>query len=299
MDEVAPRDAPPTRRRRYPHRGPPPPAARRKKQTQPLQPDMSWRCSALSNAALCENMASAGLISRGPALEALAACDRALFCENPPLARALPPGPRTSLGAIPKIAVPPSLPAKIVYQDAPYPIGFGATISAPHMHAAVVEALRAKLIPGARVLDVGSGTGVLVAIFAKLVCGGGGGKVVGVDHVPELVASSRDSLRACAAGDGGLAAALAAGSVEVVVGDGRLGHAPGAPWDAIHVGAAAPTLPSALVEQLAPGGLLIIPVGDEEQSLLEVSKDAQGKVSTRELFGVRYVPLTDLRHQLQ
>jgi protein-L-isoaspartate(D-aspartate) O-methyltransferase len=236
---------------------------------------MAWRCSAQSNAALCENLASAGIVSRGPLLTALVATDRGHF-------------------------FPPGLAANVIYQDAPHPIGFGATISAPHMHAGVVEALSSKLVPGSRVLDVGSGTGILLGVFARLVCGADGGKVVGVEHVPELARSSLANLRESAAAGGGvLAAALARGCVEVVVGDGRAGYSPAGPYDAIHVGAAAPTLPPALVEQLAPGGVLIIPVGEKEQELLEVTKGADGRVVQRVLMGVRYVPLTDLRHQLQ
>lgn len=217
-------------------------------------------------------MLAAGLISRGPVYDALASTDRAHF-------------------------FPESCPDEVRYQDAPYPIGYGATISAPHMHAHVLEALSAKLVPGARVLDVGSGTGILLAAFSKVVCPGGG-KVVGVEHVPELVRSSLANLAKAAVGDAVLTAALG-GACEVVCSDGRLGYASAAPYDAIHVGAAAPTLPRALVDQLAPGGMLVIPVGDDEQALMEVVKDANGNVRSRELFGVRYVPLTDLRHQLQ
>ena len=177
---------------------------------------MAWRSSASTHAALCENLAAAKVISRGAALNALLAVDRAAF-------------------------FPLGLEPSIVYQDAPYPIGHGATISAPHMHAACVEALKHKLTPGARVLDVGSGTGILCAVFGCLV--GPTGRVVGVEHVEPLVRASRASL----------AAVGALTCVEVVCGDGRLGWPAGAPYDAIHVGAAAASLPRELVEQLAPG----------------------------------------------
>jgi protein-L-isoaspartate(D-aspartate) O-methyltransferase len=186
---------------------------------------MAWRSSASTHAALCENLAAGKVISRGAALNALIAVDRAAF-------------------------FPPGLPPSLVYQDAPYPIGHGATISAPHMHAACVEALKDRLVPGKRVLDVGSGTGILCAVFALLV--GPTGRVVGVEHVEALVRASRASLAAVGEG-GGAHVAAALSCVEVVCGDGRLGWPAGAPYDVIHVGAAAASLPRELVEQLAPG----------------------------------------------
>ena len=179
------------------------------------------------------------------------------------------------------------------YQDAPQAIGYGATISAPHMHAACLENLKQWLQPGARVLDVGSGTGYLTALFSEMV--GPSGLVVGVDHIPELVQMSRDNFHR-----DGRHGMLERGEVILEVADGRNGWPAKAPYDCIHVGAAAPTVPPALVEQLKPGGRLIIPVGEQNagQELLAVEKGQDGKVTKRSLMGVVYVPLTNPKHQL-
>lgn len=154
------------------------------------------------------------------------------------------------------------------------------------MHAHACENVLPLLRPGARVLDVGSGSGYLLGIFHELVSPGG--RVVGIEHIDELVTRSVESLKS-----DGRAAALESGEIKVVAGDGRLGWAEGGPYDAIHVGAAAPVLPEALVEQLASPGRLFIPVGTAAQHIWQIDKDNDGTVTRQRLFGVRYVPLCD------
>lgn len=180
------------------------------------------------------------------------------------------------------------------YQDSPQRIGWNITISAPHMHAHALELLCAHLKPGMKGLDVGSGSGYLTACMSLMV--GEEGRVVGIDHIEPLVSASVENIKKDGKGD-----LLESGQLKLVVGDGRLGWAEDGPYDAIHVGAAAPTLPEALVEQLAPGGRMVIPVGPQggDQSLDQVEKDMQGRVSKKRLFGVIYVPLTDKEKQLR
>ncbi|GBE88709.1 Probable protein-L-isoaspartate O-methyltransferase [Sparassis crispa] len=174
------------------------------------------------------------------------------------------------------------------YVDAPQYIGYGATISAPHMHAHAAENLLPLLHPGARVLDVGSGSGYLCAVFHHLISDGAPGKVVGIDHIPELVDWSVENLR-----KDGLGEAVDDGRIVMVAGDGRQGYPSLGPYDVIHVGAAAPKLPSVLVDQLASPGRMFIPVGSYSQEILQVDKDEHGNVTKKQLFGVMYVPLTD------
>jgi protein-L-isoaspartate(D-aspartate) O-methyltransferase len=113
------------------------------------------------------------------------------------------------------------------YLDRPQTIGHAATISAPHMHANAAESLLPFLFPGARVLDVGSGSGYLTCVFAALV--GSGGEVVGVEHIEALREMGERNARK----DAEVAKWVAEGRVRFVKGDGREGWKEGAPWDAI------------------------------------------------------------------
>jgi protein-L-isoaspartate(D-aspartate) O-methyltransferase len=138
------------------------------------------------------------------------------------------------------------------YLDAPQRIGFGATISAPHMHAYALELLKDHLKEDSRILDVGSGSGYLSSCFARYLLAKFGqsasGYVIGIEHVPNLVDISVKNIRN---DDPSL---LDSKKIIIVQGDGRLGSPEHEPFDVIHVGAAAPEVPEELVRQLKPGG---------------------------------------------
>ncbi|KQJ83180.1 protein-L-isoaspartate O-methyltransferase [Brachypodium distachyon] len=216
------------------------------------------------NKALVEYLKQYGAVTTDKVAEVLESMDRALF---------------VSEGLTP-------------YTDSPMPIGYNATISAPHMHATCLELLKDHLQPGMHALDVGSGSGYLTACFAMMV--GPEGRAVGIEHIPELVAASIGNVERSAA-----APLLKDGSLSFHVSDGRLGWPDAAPYDAIHVGAAAPEIPEPLLEQLKPGGRMVIPVGTFSQDLQVIDKNPDGSTSVSNGASVRYVPLTSRDAQLQ
>jgi protein-L-isoaspartate(D-aspartate) O-methyltransferase len=160
------------------------------------------------------------------------------------------------------------------YADHPVPIGEQQTTSQPYIIAAMLQA--AEITPQDRVLEIGAGSGYQTALLAELA-----GKVFAVERYPALSAHAQSVLRRL-----GYAHAV------VITGDGSLGLPEHAPYDVIIVAAAAPRVPPALVEQLAPGGRLVVPVGDSQQQVLQLArKSRDGAVTVTSLEGCRFVPL--------
>ncbi|KAJ5667933.1 protein-L-isoaspartate(D-aspartate) O-methyltransferase [Penicillium maclennaniae] len=234
---------------------------------------MAWYCSGSTNNELVENLVKVELIKNERVKEAMLGVDRAHYAPSRP------------------------------YSDSPQRIGHGATISAPHMHGQACEYLIDHLQPGSKVLDIGSGSGYLTHVFANLVTAPGPsdqGQVIGIEHIPELVELARTNMNKSDDGQ----KLLESGKVKFITADGRLGWKEGAPYDAIHVGAAAEQLHPVLIEQLRAPGRLFIPVGSSNgqgfmssvgggQYIWVVDKRVDGSVHKQKVFQVKYVPLTD------
>ncbi|KGM52528.1 protein-L-isoaspartate O-methyltransferase [Lysobacter concretionis Ko07 = DSM 16239] len=159
------------------------------------------------------------------------------------------------------------------YEDTALPIGHGQTISQPWVVAKMTEAL--MQVEPTRVLEIGTGSGYQAAILAAL-----GLEVHTVERIGELLRTARKRFRQLGM------------NIRSKHDDGRIGWAENGPFDAILVTAAAPALVDALTEQLAPGGILVAPVGPaSSQSLLRLHKDADGRITQQTLGPVVFVPL--------
>jgi protein-L-isoaspartate(D-aspartate) O-methyltransferase len=179
-----------------------------------------------------------------------------------------------AMGEVPRhLFVPPADQAS-AYADTPLPIGHGQTISQPYIVGFMTEAL--QLEPSHKVLEIGTGSGYQAAILGKLA-----GEVYTIELVPELAERARAAL-----------AAQGFDNVHVRAGDGYQGWPEHAPFDRIMVTAAPEDVPQALVDQLAPGGRMVVPVGPQfgDQELRILTKTPDGIVTERSL-PVRFVPM--------
>jgi protein-L-isoaspartate(D-aspartate) O-methyltransferase len=178
-----------------------------------------------------------------------------------------------AIGTVPRhLFVPPSVRHR-AYEDVALPIGGGQTISQPWVQARYLEL--AALTGRERVLEVGAGSGYQTALLAELA-----DAVFAVERIPALAQSARAALEAAGYRN-----------VTVLVGDGTLGWRPFAPYDAILVAAASPEIPAPLVEQLAPDGRLVIPLGDRNNQVLTVARRSGEQLRISTVADVRFVPL--------
>ncbi len=185
------------------------------------------------------------------------------------------PGVLAAMHAVPRHEFVPDRYRDQAYEDHPLPIGLGQTISQPYIVAFMTEIL--QLEPGDRVFELGTGSGYQAAVASMVA-----GSVYTMEIYRELADSARERLES-----------LEYTNIHAVQGDGYHGWKEKAPFDAIIVTAAADHIPPPLIEQLRPGGRLIIPLGSpfSIQQLVLVTKDLEGKVSERPIIAVRFVPL--------
>jgi len=185
------------------------------------------------------------------------------------------PAVRAAMGSVARHRLVPASQSALAYRNHPLPIGSGQTISQPYIVALSTDLIDPQ--PHHVVLDVGTGSGYQAAVLAEIVR-----KVYSIEIVEALASSARLAL-----------GALGYRNIEVRTGDGYLGWPEHAPFDGIVVAAAAPRVPQALVDQLRPGGKMVIPVGGEYgvQYLVLVTKRADGGSDERRVLPVRFVPL--------
>jgi protein-L-isoaspartate(D-aspartate) O-methyltransferase len=186
-----------------------------------------------------------------------------------------------AMATVPRELFVPERDRRRAYADSALPIGHGQTISQPWIVAAICEAL--ALEGSERVLEIGTGSGYSAAVLAMLA-----DAVITVERVEELAIAARRLL-----------AEIGISKVEVVVGDGSAGLPDRAPYEAIAVHATAPSPPSTLIEQLAPGGRLVIPIATDAADMLTVFRRVDGHVDPETADGLqrtvigpcRFVPL--------
>jgi len=186
-----------------------------------------------------------------------------------------------AMGKVPRHRFVPFLQQGFAYDNRPLPIGEGQTISQPYIVALMTDLIDPK--PGHVVLEVGTGSGYQAAVLAELVA-----KVYSIEIVEPLGKRAARLLEQ-----------LGYRNVAVRIGDGYRGWPEAAPFDAIIVTAAPAEIPKPLVEQLKPGGRMVVPVGAafDVQRLLLIEKQSDGTTTTRQTLPVRFVPLTRERGQ--
>ena len=160
------------------------------------------------------------------------------------------------------------------YEDHPVPIGNNQTISQPYIVALMTELL--ELPPHARVLEIGTGSGYQSAVLGEIAA-----EVYSIEILPDLAQAAADKLKE-----------LGYANVEVRAGDGYRGWPEHAPFDGIVVTAAPERIPQPLVDQLAVGGRMVIPVGGFFQELKVFTKEKDGRITERDMIPVRFVPMT-------
>lgn len=182
-----------------------------------------------------------------------------------------------ALAAVPRHAFVDAALASRAYEDTALPIGHGQTISQPYIVARCAElALEGTADEkSARVLEVGTGCGYAAAVFAQIF-----GQIWSIERIKALHQLARERLRP-----------LRLPNVHLLVGDGTAGYAADAPYDAIIVAAATANVPDAWLAQLKPNGRIVAPIGEADQRLSVLQRDANGRVSRRNVEPVRFVPL--------
>jgi protein-L-isoaspartate(D-aspartate) O-methyltransferase len=169
----------------------------------------------------------------------------------------------------------------LAFENKPLPIGYGQTISQPYIVALMTDLLEPQ--PTQTILEIGTGSGYQSAILAQLVH-----QVYSLEIIASLAAEAAD-----------LVSRLGYTNIDIKTGDGHSGWPEHAPYDGIIITAAAHRLPPALLNQLKPGGRLVIPVGRPymTQNLLLIQKDMNGKPHSRKILEVAFVPMTNESHE--
>jgi protein-L-isoaspartate(D-aspartate) O-methyltransferase len=182
-----------------------------------------------------------------------------------------------AMAKVPRHEFVPAPEQRNAYANRPLPIGMGQTISQPFIVALMTDLM--EVLPGDRVLEVGTGSGYQAALLAELA-----GTVYTIEIVEPLAREAAERLKR-----------LGYGNVVTRTGDGYRGWPEHAPFDAIMVTAAPREVPQPLIDQLKPGGRLVVPVGGQAagQSLLLIEKKPDGRITRRNILAVRFVPLTD------
>ena len=177
--------------------------------------------------------------------------------------------------AVPRELFVPETLLEFAYDDSPLPIGAEQTISQPYIVALMLQA--ARIAPGARVLEIGAGSGYAAALIGQIA-----GAVIAIERHDELARAAEERIQH-----------LGINNVRILVADGSGGWPEEAPYDAILLAAAGPIVPPALLRQLTIGGALVMPLGerDEVQRLIRIAKHGEESFERDDLGAVRFVPL--------